>query len=61
FFVNMRWFFPLVLNLLFLAWVSTEIVFSDVLFWAGIHLIFALTFSVIFTTLHELRYRRIYA
>jgi hypothetical protein len=61
FFVNMRWFFPLVLNLLFLAWVSTAIVFSDVLFWAGIHLIFALIFSVIFTTLHELRYRRIYA
>ena len=61
FFVNMRWFFPLLLNLLFLAWVSTSIVLPDVLFWAGIHIIFALIFSVVFTTLHELRYRRIYA
>lgn len=61
FFVNMRWFFPLILNLSFLAWVSNAIVLSDVLFWAGIHIIFALIFSVVFTTLHELRYRRIYA
>ncbi|MFU8860263.1 MAG: hypothetical protein ACNA8K_07550 [Cyclonatronaceae bacterium] len=61
FFVNMRWFFPLVLNLLFLAWVSSAVVPADIFFWAGIHIIFAFIFSVVFTTLHELRYRRIYA
>jgi hypothetical protein len=60
-FVNLRWFFPLVLNLVFLSLISQVFEWSDVVFWAGLHLFFAILFSVLFTSLHELRYRKIYA
>lgn len=60
-FVNLRWFFPLVLNLLFLTAVSSVFSYEDIIFWSGLHLFFAILFSVLFTTLHELRYRKIYA
>jgi hypothetical protein len=60
-FVNLRWFFPLLLNLLFLAAISPIIGTEDMFLWTGLHLFFALFFSVIFTMLHELRYGKIYA
>jgi hypothetical protein len=60
FFINLRWTFLLVLNLLLITWIWDSFTFSQAINWMGLDILLAFLSALLFTYFHETQFKKRY-